>query len=67
MTKHTRRKVTGYDMTPNTGPDEMSRRLHPFTYTAILECGHRVNQGVDDTQHRFKACLECDRPPLFRK
>ena len=65
MMKRTRRKVTAYDIQPNQSPDELSRRLHAHIYTAILECGHRVPQGVDETRHRWKACFECDRPPLL--
>ena len=66
MKKHTRRRVTGYEIRPNTSPDELSRRLHPQVYIAILECGHEIPQGVDSTRQRFKACWQCEPPPLFK-
>lgn len=61
MTKHIRRRVLNYETRPNNSHDESSRKLFPLCYTAVLECGHRINQGVSDAQNKWKACWECSQ------
>jgi hypothetical protein len=57
MTKHIRRKVIRFEERPNTGP---SGHLWPRCWSAVLECGHILDLGVQqDYRPKRMACYEC--------
>ena len=57
------RKVTAYEVTPNTDP--ATRKLFRMVTTVILECGHRVQLGTGSTRPRLLECYQCEERPLL--
>lgn len=58
MRKHLRRRVIAWETEPN--PHDTDGR-NSLIYTAVLECGHRLCQGIDGSRPMVKACWQCGR------
>lgn len=60
MAKHVRRRVVKFVLSPNTSPDEIWRKLFPQVSTAVLECGHSLELGIQvDYRPATMACYLC--------